>query len=137
MPLHTPRNPHSTSLHALHSTICCSCAFYGIHAHLFHTHRFASAFLTHTTLSFLIQTIAKSLTVILRTHISRAGLCALCPSSSNVLAVPGIKPGSVHIENYDLKTTQIVTAHNRYEAESINKAIYEINNSINLEQMNS
>jgi hypothetical protein len=31
-----------------------------------------------------------------------------------VLAVPGIKPGSVHIENYDLKTTQIIHAHTKY-----------------------
>lgn len=39
------------------------------------------------------------------------GLCSLSPSNANVLAVPGIKPGSVHIENYDLKTTQIIHAH--------------------------
>lgn len=41
------------------------------------------------------------------------GLCSLSPSNSNVLAVPGIKPGSVHIENYDLKTTQIIHAHTK------------------------
>eukprot|EP01111_Echinosteliopsis_oligospora_P010261 TRINITY_DN3161_c0_g1_i2.p1 TRINITY_DN3161_c0_g1~~TRINITY_DN3161_c0_g1_i2.p1 ORF type:complete len:317 (+),score=52.18 TRINITY_DN3161_c0_g1_i2:90-1040(+) len=38
------------------------------------------------------------------------GLCSLCPSN-NVLAVPGIKAGSVHIENYDLHTTTIINAH--------------------------
>jgi len=39
------------------------------------------------------------------------GLCALCPSNSNVLAVPGMKPGAVHVELYDLKSTQIINAH--------------------------
>jgi len=39
------------------------------------------------------------------------GLCALSPSNSNVLAVPGMKAGSIHIELYDLKTTQIINAH--------------------------
>jgi WD40 repeat protein len=40
------------------------------------------------------------------------GLCALSPSSSTVLAVPGIKPGTVHLELYDLKQTQQIQAHN-------------------------
>lgn len=35
----------------------------------------------------------------------------MCPSNSNVLAVPGMKPGTVHVELYDLKTTQIINAH--------------------------
>jgi len=40
------------------------------------------------------------------------GLCALSPSSTTVLAVPGLKAGSVHIEMYDTKQTQIIQAHN-------------------------
>lgn len=40
------------------------------------------------------------------------GLCALSPSSNTVLAVPGSKIGTLHIELYDLKTTQTIQAHN-------------------------
>eukprot|EP01118_Nematostelium_gracile_P020063 TRINITY_DN9615_c0_g1_i1.p1 TRINITY_DN9615_c0_g1~~TRINITY_DN9615_c0_g1_i1.p1 ORF type:complete len:366 (+),score=89.29 TRINITY_DN9615_c0_g1_i1:179-1276(+) len=40
------------------------------------------------------------------------GLCSLSPSTNTVLAVPGTKPGTVHIELYDLKTTQTIQAHN-------------------------
>lgn len=46
------------------------------------------------------------------------GLCALCPSTTNtVLACPGINPGFVHVELYDVKqprqrATNIITAHN-------------------------
>jgi len=40
------------------------------------------------------------------------GLCSLSPSTNTVLAVPGIKPGTVHIELYDTKSTQTIQAHN-------------------------
>jgi len=40
------------------------------------------------------------------------GLGALSPSSNTVLAVPGTKVGTVHIELYDLKATQTIQAHN-------------------------
>ncbi|PRP89425.1 WD repeat domain phosphoinositide-interacting protein 3 [Planoprotostelium fungivorum] len=40
------------------------------------------------------------------------GLCALSASPNIVLAVPGLKPGTVHVELYDLKQTQIINAHN-------------------------
>jgi hypothetical protein len=36
----------------------------------------------------------------------------LSASSSTVLAVPGLKPGSVHVELYDIKHTQLIQAHN-------------------------
>jgi len=40
------------------------------------------------------------------------GLCSVSPSSNTILAVPGAKPGTVHIELYDSKTTQTIQAHN-------------------------
>jgi len=40
------------------------------------------------------------------------GLCSVSPSFNTVLAVPGSKPGTVHIELYDTKTTQTILAHN-------------------------
>jgi len=40
------------------------------------------------------------------------GLCSLSPSSNIVLAVPGQKPGTVHIELFDTKETQVIQAHN-------------------------
>jgi len=40
------------------------------------------------------------------------GLCSLSPSTNTVLAVPGVKTGTVHIELYDTKTTQTIQAHN-------------------------
>lgn len=40
------------------------------------------------------------------------GLISLSPSSSTVLAVPGQKPGSVHIELYDIKHSHTILAHN-------------------------
>eukprot|EP01116_Phalansterium_solitarium_P006018 TRINITY_DN18327_c0_g1_i1.p1 TRINITY_DN18327_c0_g1~~TRINITY_DN18327_c0_g1_i1.p1 ORF type:complete len:348 (-),score=96.68 TRINITY_DN18327_c0_g1_i1:237-1280(-) len=46
------------------------------------------------------------------TYANPRGLCALSPSSNTVLAVPGTKPGTVHVELYDLKTTQTIAAHN-------------------------
>jgi len=40
------------------------------------------------------------------------GLIALSPNANNsVLACPGLKPGCVHVELYDLKKTQFITAH--------------------------
>jgi WD40 repeat protein len=40
------------------------------------------------------------------------GLCALSPNNNNaVLACPGLKPGTVHVELYDSKKTQLITAH--------------------------
>jgi len=40
------------------------------------------------------------------------GLCALSPGANTVLAVPGLKTGTVHVELYDSKTTQLIQAHN-------------------------
>jgi WD repeat-containing protein 45 len=41
-----------------------------------------------------------------------AGLCALSPNNNNaVLCCPGLKPGTVHVELYDSKKTQLITAH--------------------------
>jgi len=40
------------------------------------------------------------------------GLGVLSPGNNIVLAVPGIKPGTVHIELFDLKQTQLIQAHN-------------------------
>jgi len=40
------------------------------------------------------------------------GLCSLSPSSNIVLAVPGQKPGTVHVELFDSKETQVIQAHN-------------------------
>jgi len=40
------------------------------------------------------------------------GLCALSPSNTTVLAVPGPKAGSVLLELYDIKSQQIIQAHN-------------------------
>eukprot|EP01112_Ceratiomyxa_fruticulosa_P011060 TRINITY_DN2974_c0_g1_i1.p1 TRINITY_DN2974_c0_g1~~TRINITY_DN2974_c0_g1_i1.p1 ORF type:complete len:350 (-),score=49.19 TRINITY_DN2974_c0_g1_i1:163-1212(-) len=48
----------------------------------------------------------------LETTANPSGLCALCPDKANVLACPGLKPGYVHVELYDLKQTQIIAAHN-------------------------
>jgi len=39
------------------------------------------------------------------------GLCALSPSSNTVLAVPGQKPGSVCVELFDMKQSQLILAH--------------------------
>eukprot|EP01132_Coremiostelium_polycephalum_P002409 gene2409-2976_t len=47
----------------------------------------------------------------LETTSNPKGLCAVSPGSSNVLACPGLKPGYVHVELYDLKQTQIIPAH--------------------------
>jgi WD40 repeat protein len=40
------------------------------------------------------------------------GLCSLSPSSNTVLAVPGQKPGTVCVELFDLKQSQLIIAHN-------------------------
>ena len=54
----------------------------------------------------------------LKNPMCELGLCALCPSTTNtVLACPGINPGFVHVELYDVKqprqrATNIITAHN-------------------------
>lgn len=40
------------------------------------------------------------------------GLVSLSPNANNsVLACPGLKPGCVHVELYDLKKTQFIPAH--------------------------
>jgi len=39
------------------------------------------------------------------------GLCSLSPGTTIVLAVVGLKPGTVHIELYDSKQTQLIQAH--------------------------
>jgi len=49
----------------------------------------------------------------LETAANPKGLVALCPSTNySVLACPGLKPGYVHVELYDVKRTSIITAHN-------------------------
>lgn len=40
------------------------------------------------------------------------GLVALCPSTNSVLACPGLKPGYVHVELYDVQQTSVIPAHN-------------------------
>eukprot|EP01117_Protostelium_nocturnum_P000967 TRINITY_DN11298_c0_g1_i1.p1 TRINITY_DN11298_c0_g1~~TRINITY_DN11298_c0_g1_i1.p1 ORF type:complete len:353 (-),score=105.56 TRINITY_DN11298_c0_g1_i1:302-1360(-) len=40
------------------------------------------------------------------------GLCALSAGSNIVLATPGTKPGTVHVEAYELKTNHVINAHN-------------------------
>lgn len=40
------------------------------------------------------------------------GLCSLSPGTSVVLAVPGQKVGTVHVELYDSKETKVIQAHN-------------------------
>ncbi len=36
----------------------------------------------------------------------------MSPSANIVLAVPGPRPGTVHVELYDIKQTQVIQAHN-------------------------
>jgi len=47
----------------------------------------------------------------LETFPNPKGLCALSAGSNIILAVPGQKPGTVHVELYDSKQTQIISAH--------------------------
>jgi len=48
----------------------------------------------------------------IETYTNSKGLGALSPGSSVVLAVPGQKVGTVHVELYDTKQTQVIQAHN-------------------------
>jgi len=48
----------------------------------------------------------------IETYSNSKGLGALSPGSSVVLAVPGQKVGTVHVELYDTKQTQVIQAHN-------------------------
>lgn len=46
------------------------------------------------------------------TYMNAKGLCALSPGTNVVLAVPGQKVGTAHVELYDSKQTQVIQAHN-------------------------
>jgi len=48
----------------------------------------------------------------IETYTNNKGLCALSSGNNIVLAVPGQKVGTVHVELYDSKQTQVIQAHN-------------------------